>query len=41
MKRALPTLFALSIATSSSPAAADVWLELLNAVLDRRRGQSR
>lgn len=31
MKRALPTLFILSIATSSSPAAADVWLELLNA----------
>jgi len=31
MKRALPTLFVLSIATSSSPAAADVWLELLNA----------
>ena len=31
MKRALPTLLLLSIATPSSPAAADVWLELLNA----------
>jgi hypothetical protein len=31
MKRVLPTLFVLSIATSFSPAAADVWLELLNA----------